>query len=139
MNRETASEIERQWELLSPVWLFNPTIISPPGSSVLGISQAVLEWVAIPFSRGSSLPGDWIWVSCNAVRFFIISNQKHQQQRKSRNRCLHYLILSHSQWRINANIFQTLSKDRKGGNNCKLILHRPDMEIRQGHLKKRKL
>ena len=28
---------------------------SPPGSSVYGILQArILEWVAIPFSRGSS-------------------------------------------------------------------------------------
>ena len=31
---------------------------SPPGSSVHGILQArILEWVAIPFSRGSSWPG----------------------------------------------------------------------------------
>ena len=31
---------------------------SPPGSSVLRILQArILEWVAIPFSRGSSQPG----------------------------------------------------------------------------------
>ena len=33
-------------------------LCSPPGSSVSGISQArILEWVAIPFSRGSSRPG----------------------------------------------------------------------------------
>ena len=32
---------------------------SPPGSSVVGIFQArTLEWVAIPFSTGSSLPRD---------------------------------------------------------------------------------
>ena len=32
---------------------------SPPGSSVHGILQArILEWVAIPFSRGSSQPRD---------------------------------------------------------------------------------
>ena len=31
---------------------------SPPGSSVHGILQArILEWVAIPFSRGTSEPG----------------------------------------------------------------------------------
>ena len=31
---------------------------SPPGSSVLGISQAgILEWEAIPFSRGLPDPG----------------------------------------------------------------------------------
>ena len=37
---------------------------SPPGSSVHGILQAsVLEWVAIPFSRGSSQLRDRNWVS----------------------------------------------------------------------------
>ena len=35
--------------------LCHPMDCSPPGSSVLGISQArIQEWVAIPFSRGSS-------------------------------------------------------------------------------------
>ena len=39
---------------LSPT-LATPMDSSPPGSSVHGISQAgILEWVAIPFSRGSS-------------------------------------------------------------------------------------
>ena len=39
--------------------LCDPMDCSPPGSSVHGISQArVLEWVAISFSRGSSLPRD---------------------------------------------------------------------------------
>ena len=38
---------------------------SLPGSSVHGILQArILEWVAIPFSRGSSPPRDWTCVSC---------------------------------------------------------------------------
>ena len=37
--------------------LSSPIICSPPGSSVLGILQVrMLEWVAIPFSRGSSQP-----------------------------------------------------------------------------------
>ena len=37
---------------------------SPPGSSVHKILQAsILEWVAIPFSRGSSRPRDWTQVS----------------------------------------------------------------------------
>ena len=30
----------------------------------------ILEWVAIPFSKGSSQPGDQTWVSCVAGRFF---------------------------------------------------------------------
>ena len=39
------------------------TDCSPPGPSVHGILQArILEWIAIPFSRGSSQPRDW--VSC---------------------------------------------------------------------------
>ena len=34
----------------------DPMDCNPPGSSVHGIFQArILEWVAIPFSRGSSL------------------------------------------------------------------------------------
>ena len=38
---------------------------SLPGSSVHGISPAkILEWVAIPFSLGSSLPRDRTQVSC---------------------------------------------------------------------------
>ena len=46
---------------------------SPPGSSVHEILQTrILEWVAIPFSRGSSQPRDWTLVSCIAGRFFII-------------------------------------------------------------------
>ena len=37
--------------------LYDLVDCSPPGSSVHGISQArILEWVAVPFSRGSSRP-----------------------------------------------------------------------------------
>ena len=44
-----------------------------PGSSVRGILQArILEWVAIPFSRGSSQSKDQTQVSCIAGRFFTI-------------------------------------------------------------------
>ena len=42
----------------------NPVNYSPQDPSVRGISQArILEWVATAFSRGSSHPGDQIWVS----------------------------------------------------------------------------
>ena len=38
---------------------WNPVDCNLPGSSVHGILQArILEWVAIPFSRGSSQPRD---------------------------------------------------------------------------------
>ena len=44
---------------------------SPPGSSVHEILQErTLEWVAIPFSRGSSQPRDRTQVSYIAGRFF---------------------------------------------------------------------
>ena len=45
----------------------------PPGSSVHGILQVrTVEWVAVPFSRGSSRPVDWTWVSFISGRFFTI-------------------------------------------------------------------
>ena len=51
----------------------DPTDCSPPGSSVHGISQVrILEWVGISFSRGSSRPRDWTWVSCTVGGFFTI-------------------------------------------------------------------
>ena len=44
-----------------------------PGSLIHGILQArILEWVAIPFSRGSSWPRNWIQISCIAGRFFTM-------------------------------------------------------------------
>jgi len=46
---------------------------SPPGFSVHGILQArILEWVAIPFSRGSSQPRDQTQVSHIAGGFFTV-------------------------------------------------------------------
>ena len=42
----------------------HPLDCSPPGSSVHGVFQTrILEWVAIPFSRGSSPPRDQTGVS----------------------------------------------------------------------------
>ena len=62
---------EVKWKSLSCVQLCDPTDCSPSGSSVHGILQArILEWVAISFSRGSSRPRNWTWVSCIAGRFF---------------------------------------------------------------------
>ena len=46
---------------------------SLPGSSVHGIPQArILEWVAMPSSRGLSWPRDQTWVSHTAGRFFTV-------------------------------------------------------------------
>ena len=47
--------------------LYNPMDCSPSGSSVHGILQVrILEWVAISYPRGSSLPRDWTHVSCTS-------------------------------------------------------------------------
>ena len=56
----------------SSVRLFvTPMDCSPLGSSVHGVLQArILEWVAIPSSRGSSQPRDRTKVSRIAGRFF---------------------------------------------------------------------
>ena len=54
----------------SHVWPFvTPWTIAPPGSSVHGISQAIiLDWVVISFPRGSPWPRDGTRVSCTARR-----------------------------------------------------------------------
>ena len=53
--------------------LCNPMDCSPPGSSVHGILQArIMEWGAMPSSRGSSWPRDWTHVSYIIGRFFTI-------------------------------------------------------------------
>ena len=50
-----------------------PHDCSPPDFSVHGILQArILEWIAIPFSRGSFWPRGWTQVSCILGRFFTI-------------------------------------------------------------------
>ena len=48
-----------------------PTLCNPMDYTVHGILQArIPEWVAFPFSRGSSQPRDWTQVSCIAGGFF---------------------------------------------------------------------
>ena len=52
---------------LSHIWIF----VTPMDYTVHGILQdRILEWVAFPFSRGSSLPRDWTQVSLIAGRLF---------------------------------------------------------------------
>ena len=50
-----------------------PCTLACQASLSMGILQArILEWVAICFSRGSSQPRDWTWVSCIAGRLFTM-------------------------------------------------------------------
>ena len=74
--------VQGLWGLVSyiPLWLkwseekvaqSCPTLCNPLDYTVHGILQArILEWVAVPFSRGSSQPKDLTQVSCIAGRFF---------------------------------------------------------------------
>ena len=63
--------------LQSCLILWDPMDCGPPGSSVYGIPQArILEWVAMPSSRGSSQLTNQTqvsYVSCIAGRFFTTS------------------------------------------------------------------
>ena len=55
-------------------WSQSLLVLSDCGTmdyTVQGFLQAkILEWVAFPFSRGSSQPRDWTQVSCIAGGFF---------------------------------------------------------------------
>ena len=54
-----------------------PTLCDPMDYTVYGILQArTLEWVAFPFSRGSSQPRDQTQVSLIAGRFFYQLSHK---------------------------------------------------------------
>ena len=62
--------------------LCDPIDCSPSGSSVHGILHArMLEWVAMPSSRGSYRPRDQIQVSCIAGTSFTVWATKEAQQR----------------------------------------------------------
>ena len=53
---------------------------SPPGSSVHGILQArILEWVAFPFSRGSSQPGTQV----SRIMGGILYQLSHREARQT--------------------------------------------------------
>ena len=71
-RKDTGNESQSVFAQLCPT-LCNPMDCSPPGSSVHGILQvSILEWIGVPFSRGSSWPRDWTGVSWIAGRFFTI-------------------------------------------------------------------
>ena len=59
-------------QTLSCVWLFvTPWTIAHKAPPSMGILQArILEWVAMPFSRGSFWTRNWTGVSCIAGGFF---------------------------------------------------------------------
>ena len=66
---------------LCPI-LCHPMDCSPPGSSVHGILQRRLEWVAISFSRGPSQPRDRTWVSHTAGEIELGEVVNHMEKTK---------------------------------------------------------
>ena len=78
------------------MWLCDPMDCGLLGSSVHGILQArILEWVAIPFSRGSSRHRDQIWVSCTTGSFFTNLPSKEAQ---STHESQSHSVMSSSLW-----------------------------------------
>ena len=72
-----------QWKVKaaqSCLTLCNPMDCSLPDSSVQGIQARILEWVAIPFSRGIFPTRDQIHVSHIAGGFFTIWTTKQCRQ-----------------------------------------------------------
>ena len=71
-----------RWSRQSCLTLCDPVDCSPPSFSTHGIFQArVLEWVAIPFSRGSSPPRDQTQIFWTAGRCVIVwATQAHVQR-----------------------------------------------------------
>ena len=77
--RVTENEIKFGQSCLT---LCDPMDCSLPGSSAHGNFQArILEWVVISFSRLSSQPKDWIWVSHIVGRRFTLWATREAQLR----------------------------------------------------------
>ena len=79
--------------------LCNSTECSPPGSFVHGIFQArLLEWVAMPSSRGSSPSRDGTSVSCISciARGFFTTEPPGKLARKRQTQKQPFLLLSSS-------------------------------------------
>ena len=78
----------------NPVMDCNPMDCSPPGSSVCGILQArIMEWVAMPFSKGSS------WLRDQTNPGLAHCGQTFYHLRKNEP-CFHILHVSFSEWNI---------------------------------------
>ena len=71
-------------------------------SSDHGILQArILEWVAIPFSRGSSWHRDQTWVFCIAGRFFTIWATREAPSPQEKWSCAKMPLDVYSWWGFN--------------------------------------
>ena len=108
----------------------DPMDCSPPGSSVHGIFQAsIVEWVAISFFRGSSLPRDWTCVSCVsciAGWFFtteppVASLRMTETSTKSSKVPISLIEMMKSVWRPSRTVNIYIFKKTSSHNSLKLI------------------
>ena len=85
-KKEVDAKMIQILELVVCCAVLNPTLCdpldcSPPGSSVHGILQArILQWVAMPSSKGSFQPRDWTHWSRIAGRFFTVWTTRKAQE-----------------------------------------------------------
>ena len=71
------SDMTEQLKVKVKVAQSSPTLWDPMDYTVREILQArILEWVAVPFSRGASQPRDQTQVSCIASGFFTQLSHK---------------------------------------------------------------
>ena len=63
-----SKRVGRDWETEQLVW--SKVKVAQLCATLWILQARILEWVAFPFSRGSSQPRDWTQVSCIAGRFF---------------------------------------------------------------------
>ena len=119
----------------------DPIDCSPPGSSAHGILQArILEWVAIPFSRGPPKPGDQTRVSCITSRFFtnwatsILYLQYISAQVTHisgvlllhvASRCYNGLYMSTAPYKIRLNVFSSWASSLLSFYPCLFLLFLP--------------
>ena len=109
---------------LSHTWLFCDLMdCSPLGSSVHGTSQAgILEWVAIPFSRGSAWPRDRTCVSALQADSLSLS---YLARPLRHNGCyfLHWLLWESGGFHSGVNVTLSFLISPQGHSSTNLCLH----------------
>ena len=100
------TEYSRKWKLLSNIRLCEPMDCSPPVSSVhVNLQARILEWVAVPFSRGSSQPRNWTRISCIVGRFFTSWTTREAKE------CSYNLIIIYLKGQQRKHVTRHFSKD----------------------------
>ena len=99
-----------------------PTLWDPMNYRVHGILQArILEWVAFPFSRGSSQPRDRTQVSHNACGFFTSWATWEAQEYWSLSLLQHIFPTQESNWGLPALQVDSLPTELSGKPKVELI------------------